>query len=122
MARHCSRREQLVFRRRRRRLCRRRLCRLWCRARTRNTKESFKLKIKNTRKERKKERKQRANVPLFPSSSRSLREEIDFLDEIKQKMKKFVAGGEFEGTFLKPKFGDASGVRGAARLARTTNY
>jgi len=25
-------------------------------------------------------------------------------------------------TFLKPKFGDASGVRGAARLARTTNY
>ena len=48
--------------------------------------------------------------------------EIDFLDEIKQKMKKFVAGGEFEGTFLKPKFGDASGVRGAARLARTTNY
>ena len=37
-------------------------------------------------------------------------------------MKKFVAGGEFEGTFLKPKFGDASGVRGAARLARTTNY
>ena len=48
--------------------------------------------------------------------------EIDFLDEIKQKMKKFVAGGEFAGTFLKPKFGDASGVRGAARLARTTNY
>ena len=48
--------------------------------------------------------------------------EIDFLDEIKIKMKKFVAGGEFEGTFLKPKFGDASGVRGAARLARTTNY
>ena len=79
MARHRSRLEQLVFRRRR--LCRRRLCRLWCRARTRNTKESFKLKIKNTRKERKKERKQRANVPLFPSSSRSLREEIDFLDE-----------------------------------------
>ena len=35
--------------------------------------------------------------------------EINFLDEIKQKMKKFVAGGEFEGTFLKPKFGDASG-------------
>ncbi|ARJ48084.1 ROK family protein [Candidatus Pelagibacter sp. RS39] len=48
--------------------------------------------------------------------------EINFLDEIKQKMKKFVAGGEFEGTFLKPKFGDASGVRGAARLARTANH
>ena len=48
--------------------------------------------------------------------------EIDFLDEVKLKIKKFVAGKEFEGTFLKPKFGDASGVRGAARLARTTNY
>ena len=48
--------------------------------------------------------------------------EIDFFDEIKKKMKKYVAGGEFEGVFLKPKFGDASGVRGAARLARTTNY
>ena len=42
--------------------------------------------------------------------------------KLNKKMKKFVAGGEFEGTFLKPKFGDASGVRGAARLARTTNY
>ena len=48
--------------------------------------------------------------------------EIDFFDEIKKKIKKYIAGGEFEGVFLKPKFGDASGVRGAARLARTTNY
>jgi fructokinase len=48
--------------------------------------------------------------------------EIDFFDEIKKKIKKYVAGGEFEGVFLKPKFGDASGVRGAARLARRTNY
>ncbi len=47
--------------------------------------------------------------------------EIDFLDEIKQKMKKFVAGGEFEGTFLKPKFGDASGVRGAAHQVEIIN-
>ena len=48
--------------------------------------------------------------------------EINFFDEIKKKLKKYVAGNEFEGVFLKPKFGDASGVRGAARLARTTNY
>lgn len=48
--------------------------------------------------------------------------EIDFFDEIKDKMKKYTAGSEFEGVFLKPKFGDASGVRGAARLARQTNY
>jgi len=47
--------------------------------------------------------------------------EINFFDEIKKKLKKYVAGNEFEGVFLKPKFGDASGVRGAARLARTTN-
>jgi len=33
-----------------------------------------------------------------------------------------VAGNEFEGIFLKPKFGDASGVRGAARLGRNINY
>ena len=66
MARHRSRREQLVFRRRRRRLCRRRRhCRLWCRARTRNIKESFKLKIKNTRKERKKESNARTYL-YFP--------------------------------------------------------
>ena len=38
------------------------------------------------------------------------------------RIKKYVAGGEYEGVFLKPKFGDASGVRGAARLGRTTNY
>ena len=46
----------------------------------------------------------------------------DFFDEIQLKVKKFVAGNEFEGTMLKPKFGDASGVRGAARLGRTMSY
>tara|TARA_Y100000748_G_scaffold244869_1_gene209220 strand:- start:780 stop:1679 length:900 start_codon:yes stop_codon:yes gene_type:complete len=51
-----------------------------------------------------------------------LSNEIDFFDEIQLKVKKFVAGNEFEGTMLKPKFGDASGVRGAARLGRTMSY
>ena len=34
----------------------------------------------------------------------------------------YVVGREYEGVFLKPKYGDASGVRGAARLGRKTNY
>ena len=44
--------------------------------------------------------------------------EIDFLSEVESMVKKFVIGKEYQGVFLKPKFGDASGVRGAARLAR----
>jgi len=48
--------------------------------------------------------------------------EIDFLNEIETLVKKFVIGKEYEGIFLKPKYGDASGVRGAARLGRTANY
>ena len=51
-----------------------------------------------------------------------LSNEIDFFGEMQNRIKKYVAGGEYEGVFLKPKFGDASGVRGAARLGRTTNY
>lgn len=51
-----------------------------------------------------------------------LSNEIDFFNEIQSKVRKFVAGNEFEGIFLKPKFGDASGVRGAARLGRNINY
>ena len=46
--------------------------------------------------------------------------EIDFLSEIETMVKKFVIGKEYQGVFLKPKFGDASGVRGAARLGRST--
>ena len=46
--------------------------------------------------------------------------EIDFLSEIESMVKKFVTGKEYQGVFLKPKFGDASGVRGAARLGRGT--
>ena len=48
--------------------------------------------------------------------------EIDFFDEIENLVKKYVIGKEYEGVFLKPKFGDASGVRGAARLGRTSSY
>ena len=48
--------------------------------------------------------------------------EIDFLNEIENLVKKFVTGKEYEGVFLKPKYGDASGVRGAARLGRAINY
>ena len=47
---------------------------------------------------------------------------IDFFPEIQNLVKKYVIGKEYEGVFLKPKFGDASGVRGAARLGRTTTY
>ena len=48
--------------------------------------------------------------------------EIDFLDEVENITKKYVIGKEYEGVFLKPKFGDASGVRGAARLGRKSSY
>ena len=48
--------------------------------------------------------------------------EIDFLSEIENLVKKFVIGKEYDGVFLKPKYGDASGVRGAARLGRRTTY
>tara|TARA_Y100000588_G_scaffold301226_1_gene323054 strand:- start:345 stop:1229 length:885 start_codon:yes stop_codon:yes gene_type:complete len=48
--------------------------------------------------------------------------EIDFLDEIESMVTKFVVGKEYDGVFLKPKYGDASGVRGAARLGRKTTY
>ena len=51
-----------------------------------------------------------------------LSKEIDFLNEIETLVKKFVIGKEYEGVFLKPKYGDASGVRGAARLGRKTVY
>jgi fructokinase len=47
--------------------------------------------------------------------------EIDFLNEIHSQVSKYVTGREYEGVFLKPKYGDASGVRGAARLGRTSN-
>jgi len=48
--------------------------------------------------------------------------EIDFLSEIETLVRKYVIGKEYEGVFLKPKYGDASGVRGAARLGRKSVY
>ena len=44
--------------------------------------------------------------------------EIDFLDEIKKKTSIFVNEPNLKTVFLKPKHGDASGVRGAAILSR----
>src|SRR6056300_992841 len=48
--------------------------------------------------------------------------EMDFLDEVANLTKKYVVGKEYEGVFLKPKYGDASGVRGAARLGRASSF
>jgi len=48
--------------------------------------------------------------------------EIDFLNEIQTLVSKYVSGREYEGVFLKPKYGDASGVRGAARLGRESAF
>ena len=44
--------------------------------------------------------------------------EIDFLDEIKQISAKFINEPNLKTIFLKPLYGDASGVRGAALLGR----
>jgi fructokinase len=48
--------------------------------------------------------------------------EINFLNEIQTLVSKYVSGKEYEGVFLKPRYGDASGVRGAARLGRESNF
>ena len=44
--------------------------------------------------------------------------EIDFLDETKQITSKFINEPNLKTIFLKPLYGDASGVRGAALLRR----
>ena len=44
--------------------------------------------------------------------------EIDFLDDIKNKASQYINEPNLKTVFLKPKFGDASGVRGAAILSR----
>jgi len=48
--------------------------------------------------------------------------EISFLDEVKKKIEKFLKVGKLNTALIKPMYGDASGVRGAARLARKINY
>ncbi len=47
-----------------------------------------------------------------------LSNEIDFLDEVKNKTALLIDEPNLKTVFLKPKFGDASGVRGAAILSR----
>ncbi len=47
--------------------------------------------------------------------------EIDFLNEIKQKTSIFLSEPSLKTVFLKPKHGDASGVRGAAILSRQSS-
>ena len=44
--------------------------------------------------------------------------EIDFLDDIKNKTSEYINEPNLKTVFLKPKYGDASGVRGAAILSR----
>ena len=48
--------------------------------------------------------------------------EIDFLDEIKTMIGKLINEPNLKTVFLKPKFGDASGVRGAAILSSKTLF
>ena len=47
--------------------------------------------------------------------------EIDFLDQIKKKTSLFINEPKLKTVFLKPKYGDASGVRGAAILSRQSS-
>ena len=47
--------------------------------------------------------------------------EIDFLDQIKKKTSSFINEPNIKTVFLKPKYGDASGVRGAAILSRQSS-
>ena len=48
--------------------------------------------------------------------------EISFLDEVKKKIEKFLKVGKLNTALIMPMYGDASGVRGAARLGRKINY
>ena len=48
--------------------------------------------------------------------------EISFLDEVKKKIEKILKVGKLNTALIKPMYGDASGVRGAARLGRKINY
>tara|TARA_B100000965_G_scaffold375414_1_gene367473 strand:+ start:37 stop:936 length:900 start_codon:yes stop_codon:yes gene_type:complete len=48
--------------------------------------------------------------------------EISFLDEVKKKIEKLLKVGKLNTALIKPMYGDASGVRGAARLGRNINY
>ncbi len=51
-----------------------------------------------------------------------LSNEITFLDELKKIVAKFLKANQLNTVFLKPEYGDASGVRGAAILGRKIVY
>ena len=46
---------------------------------------------------------------------------VSFLDQIKKKTSSFINEPNLKTVFLKPKYGDASGVRGAAILSRQSS-
>ena len=48
--------------------------------------------------------------------------EIDVLHDIDSLLRKFVIGRVYDGVFFNRRVGDASGVRGAARLGRSATY
>ncbi len=48
--------------------------------------------------------------------------EISFFDDIKKNIEKILKVPKINTAFIKPMYGDASGVRGAARLGRKINY
>ena len=48
--------------------------------------------------------------------------EISFLDEVKKKIEKILNISQLNTSFVKAMYGDASGVRGAARLRMEENY
>ena len=48
--------------------------------------------------------------------------EISFLDEVKKKIEKILNISQLNTSFVKAMYGDASGVRGAARLRKEENY
>ena len=48
--------------------------------------------------------------------------EISFLDDVKKRIENFLKIGKLNTALIKPLYGDASGVRGAARLGRKINY
>ena len=51
-----------------------------------------------------------------------LSNEINFLDEVKNIIKKNIKINNLKTKFLKPKYGDSSGVRGAAMLGKKSIY
>ena len=51
-----------------------------------------------------------------------LSNEINDLNLLKEMTGNFASSSDLNTEFVKPMYGDASGVRGAARLGKTINY